>query len=309
MAAHPQVQAFLDQSRDLPGLSEMSLADGRSMIVGMNAAAGPPEDVASVEDRTAPGPAGDIPVRVYRPVDEPTLPIIVFVHGGGFTMGDLDSHDSMCRALANASGCLLVAVDYRLAPEHKFPVGIDDTFAATQWVHDHAAELGGDPDRIAIGGDSGGATFAAVVCLMARDQGGPPIRFQFLINPGGMDFDYDRPSFAENGEGYFITVDDVHWIESQYLSSPVDKDNDWRAQPGLAPDLSGLPPTIVLTAELDPVRDQGRAYVKRLHDAGVTVEHTEYEGMIHGWINMCGVVDAGREGLEQTAAAIRKALA
>jgi acetyl esterase len=310
MPVDPQVQAVVDQMAGAPGLTEMPLDAARSMIAGMNAAAGEPEPVHSVEDRVIPGPESNpIPLRVYRTSDDDALPVVVFVHGGGFTMGDLDSHDSLCRALANASECVLVAVDYRLAPEHRFPAGIDDTYAATCWVHEHAAELGGDPARLAIGGDSGGGTFATTICGMARERGGPPIGFQFLINPGGMDFDYTRPSCIENSSGYFISLDDVRWIESQYFASPDDKERDWRAAPGLAPDLSGLPPAIVLTAEYDPVRDQGRAYVERLRDAGVPVQHTEYPGVLHGWVNMFGVIDAGRKGLDETANAIRTALA
>ena len=308
MPVDPQVEAFLEQGRGLPQLHEMALADGRAMLAGMNALAGAPEAVHEITDRTIPGPAGGIPVRVYRPSDATSLPMLVFIHGGGFTMGDLDSHDSLCRALANASGCVLVAVDYRLAPEHPFPAGIDDAYAAATWVHEHADDLGGDAIRIAIGGDSGGATFATTVCAMARDQGGPPLAFQFLINPGGMDYDYGRASVTENGAGYFITVDDLHWIEGQYFASPGDKERDWRAQPGLAPDVSGLPPAIVLTAEYDPVRDQGRAYVDRLQAAGVTVEHHEYPGVIHGWVNMLGVIDAGQKALDDLAGALRVAL-
>lgn len=308
MPLHPQVQVFLDQNKGLPELHELPLAEGRRMLAAMNALAGEPEPVAAVQDRVVPGPDGTVPVRVYRPSQEPALPVIVFFHGGGFTMGDLESHDSLCRALANRSGCLLVAVDYRLAPEHRFPAGIDDSYAVTQWVHDHATELGANPDRLAVGGDSGGATFAATVCLMARERGGPPIALQFLINPGGMDYDYTRPSCAANAEGCFITMADIYWIESQYFAAPTDKERDWRAVPGAAPDLSGLPPAIVLTAEYDPVRDQGRAYVERLRDAGVPVKHRDYPGVTHGWVNMFGIIDPGREALDEIGAAIRAAL-
>ncbi len=306
MPVHPQVQFVLDAIADQPDLDELPIEESRANLKALG-----PEGVAvhAVEDRAIPGPAGSIPVRIYRPSDQTPLPVIVFVHGGGFSMGDLDSHDALCRELTNASGCLLIAIDYRLAPEHRFPAGIDDTYAATQWVHEHAAELGGDPDRIAIGGDSGGATFATTVCMMARDRGGPPLRFQFLINPGGMDYDYARPSCIDNAEGYFLTLKAMKWIEGIYFASPDDQDGDWRAAPGLAPDLAGLPPAVVITAEFDPVRDQGRAYVARLRDAGVEVSHTDYPGMIHGWVNMFHVVDDGRKGIEEIGAAIREGLA
>ncbi|MGH7897846.1 MAG: alpha/beta hydrolase fold domain-containing protein, partial [Candidatus Binatia bacterium] len=179
--------------------------------------------------------------------------------------------------------------------------------AATAWLARHGAELGGDPGRIAVGGDSGGGTFGAVVCLLARERGGPAIRFQYLINPGGMDYDYSRGSCVANAEGYFLTLDAMRWIEAQYFADPADK-SDPRAQPNLARDFSGLPPAIVLTAECDPVRDQGVEYVRRLRDARVPVQHTDYPGMIHGWVNFKGAIDAGNRGLEEVAAAIRSAL-
>ncbi len=305
---HPQVEELLRPMSGGPGPHELPLETARAMLEGLDELGGEKEPVAAVDDRSIPGPGGSIPIRVYRPSDAPRLPIAVFFHGGGFTMGSLASHDRLCRALANRSGCLVVAVDYRLAPEHRFPAGIEDAYAATAWISRHAGELGGDGSRMAVGGDSGGGTFGAVVCWLARDRGGPALRFQYLINPGGLDFDYSRPSCSENAEGYFLTMDAVRWIEGQYFADPSDK-KDPRAQLNLAGDLSALPPAIVLTAECDPVRDQGVEYVRRLREAGVPVRYADYPGMIHGWVNFKGAIEAGREALDELAAALRSALA
>ena len=308
MTLHPQVAALIEGMAGSPGPHELPLGEARAFLDAGDALAGEREDVVEVTDREIPGPHGPIAIRVYRPSDDTALPIAVFLHGGGFTMGSLDSHDRVCRALANRSGCLVVAVDYRLAPEHRFPIGIDDSYSATAWIAEHAADLGGDPERIAIGGDSGGGTFGAVVCLLARDRGAPKIRFQYLLNPGGLDFDYSRPSCADNADGCFLTMDAVRWIEGQYFTDPAQKD-DPRAALNLAPDLSGLPPAVVLTAEHDPVRDQGLEYVRRLREAGVPVQHTDYPGMIHGFVNFKGAIDDGERGLDELADAIRVGLA
>jgi acetyl esterase len=304
---HPQVVAVVEQMASRPAPNEMPLHDARASLDAGDVLAGAREDVFEVIDREIPGPRGPIPVRAYRPCDATALPVAVYLHGGGFTMGSLESHDRLCRALANRSGCLVVAVDYRLAPEHPFPAGIDDADAATTWVAAHAGELGGDPDRVAIGGDSGGGTFGAVVSMLARDRGAPELRFQYLLNPGGLDFDYTRPSCEANADGCFLTMDLVRWIEGQYFSRP-DQMTDPRAALNLAPDLSGMPPAIVITAEHDPVRDQGLEYVRRLREAGVPVQHTDYPGMIHGFVNFKGAIDDGERALDELAAAIHTAL-
>ena len=304
----PEVEALLRPMQTAPGPHEMPLEAARAMLDALDEMGGEKEPLAAVEDRVIPAPEAPIPIRLYRPSAPMPLPIAVFFHGGGFTMGGLASHDRLCRSLANRSGCLVVAVDYRLAPEHPFPAGNEDAYAATSWIASHAVELGGDAERIAVGGDSGGGTFGAVVCWLARERGGPRLRFQYLINPGGLDFDYSRPSCVENAEGYFLTMDAVRWIEAQYFADPADK-RDPRAQLNLAADLSRLPPATVLTAECDPVRDQGIEYVRRLRESGVPVAHTDYPGMIHGWVNFKGAIAAGREGLDEVAAALRAAFA
>ena len=307
MTLHPQAAAAVAIMARGPAPDEVPIAEARANLDQGDQLAGEREEVAEVTDHEVPGPLGPIPIRSYQPSGDTEQPVAVFFHGGGFSAGSLASHDRLCRALANRSRCTVVAVDYRLAPEHKFPAGIEDAYAATAWISAHAGELGVDPNRLAVGGDSGGGTFATTVALLARDRGGPPISFQYLINPGGLDFDYDRPSMVEHAEGNFLTADLVRWIEDQYFADAADKEHPLAAL-NLAPDLSGLPPAVVLTAEHDPARDQGIELVRRLREAGVPVQHTDYPGMIHGWVNFKGVIDDGERGLDELAAAIRDGL-
>jgi acetyl esterase/lipase len=303
---HPQAQAVVELMARGPAPHEVPIADARAALDAGDVLAGEREDVAEVVDRNVPGPDGPIPVRVYRPT-RGALPVAVFFHGGGFSAGSLASHDRLCRALANRSGCVVVAVDYRLAPEHPFPAGIEDAYAATAWVSDHGEELGTDRTRLAVGGDSGGGTFGASVALLARDRGGPPIAFQYLVNPGGLDYDYGRRSFLDNAEGCFLTLDLVKWIEEQYFADPADMDAPL-ASLNRVDDLTGAPPAFVLTAEHDPVRDQGIEFVRRLRADDVPVRHTDYPGMIHGWVNFKGHIDDGERALDELAAALRDAL-
>lgn len=308
MTLHPQAAAAVAIMAHGPAPDEVPIAEARANLDKGDQLAGEREEVAKVTNREIPGPLGPIPIRSYQPSGDAEQPVAVFFHGGGFSAGSLASHDRLCRALANRSGCAVVAVDYRLAPEHKFPAGIEDAYAATAWISANAGELGVDPNRLAVGGDSGGGTFATTVALLARDRGGPPIAFQYLVNPGGLDFDYDRPSMVEHGDGNFLTADLVRWIEDQYFARETDKQHPLAAL-NLAPDLSRLPPAVVLTAEHDPARDQGIELVRRLRGDGVAVAHTDYPGMIHGWVNFKGVIDDGERGLDEVAAAIREALA
>jgi acetyl esterase len=304
---HPQAQAVVELMARGPAPHEVPIADARAALDAGDVLAGEIEALAEVSDREIPGPAASIPIRVYRPALGTRLPVAVFFHGGGFTAGSLASHDRLCRALANRSGCVVIAVDYRLAPEHPFPAGIEDAYAATRWVSEHADELGVDAGRLAVGGDSGGGTFGASVALLARDRRGPAIAFQYLVNPGGLDYDYERPSFVENAEGCFLTLDLVRWIEAQYFADGSDRHAPL-AELNRVADLTGLPPAVVLTAEHDPVRDQGRRFVQRLREADVAVHHTDYPGMIHGWVNFKGQIDDGERGLDEVAAALRDAL-
>lgn len=307
MTVHAQAQAVIDLLAQGPAPHETSIEVARASLDAGDVLAGEREEVAEVEDLEIPGPLGPIPIRVYRPSTDSVLPVAVYLHGGGFTAGSLASHDRICRALANRSGCTVAAVDYRLAPEHRFPVGIEDAYAATTWVSEHAAAMRVDPARLAVGGDSGGGTFAVSVALLARDRGGPRIAFQYLVNPGGLDYDYTRPSCTDNAEGCFLTMDLVRWIEGEYFADPADKEQPLAALNEGA-DLSGLPPAIVQTAEHDPVRDQGTVLVQRLRDAGVTVQHTDYPGMIHGFVNFKGRIDDGERALDELAAALGRSL-
>ena len=217
--------------------------------------------VRSTEDSTIPGPAGDIPIRIYRPDVDGPVPTMAFFHGGGFVIGDIETHDDQARLLCRDVGMVVVSVDYRLAPEHPFPAGFEDCLAATRWVGEHIDSLGGDPDRIVVGGDSAGGNFAAAVALAARETG-PQLAAQFLIYPG-VDFvdGADYPSREQNAEGYFLTAEDMAWFREQYLPAGTDL-NDPRASPIRAADLSGAPPAVIGTAEFDPLRDEGEAYAQ-----------------------------------------------
>jgi acetyl esterase len=262
--------------------------------------------VRSTEDSTIPGPAGDIPIRIYRPDVDGPVPTMAFFHGGGFVIGDIETHDDQARLLCRDVGMVVVSVDYRLAPEHKFPAGFEDCLAATKWVAAHIDDLGGDPDRIVVGGDSSGGNFSAAVALATRETG-PRLAAQFLIYPG-VDFneDADYPSRLENAEGYFLTVEDMIWFDAQYIPEGADR-NDPRASPIRAADLSGAPPAVIGTAEFDPLRDEGEAYAKALADAGVEVRVQRYDGMIHGFYGL-GVHSAGAAAAVSDMNATLKAL-
>jgi acetyl esterase len=258
--------------------------------------------VPHVEDRRVPGPAGEIPVRTYRQGGDEPKPVIVYYHGGGWVIGSLDTHDGVCRALVDALDALVLSVDYRLAPEHRFPAAIDDAFAALQWVAAHAGELGGDPGRVAIAGDSAGGNIAAVVAQMARDAGGPALCFQLLIYPV-TDHEFESSSMCDNAEGYLLTRDDMRWFYGHYLEDPG-LGRHPRVSPLQATDLSGLAPACVITAEFDPLRDQGMAYADKLRAAGVPVEARVYDGMFHGFFSMIEWIDAGKIAFDDAVTAL-----
>jgi acetyl esterase len=265
------------------------------------------EPVASATDRAIPGPFGAIPVRVYRPLGagpEP-LPVVAFFHGGGWVVCDLDSHDGICRAIANASGCLVASVDYRLAPEHRFPVPAEDAYAAIHWLGLHAAEIGGDGARLAVAGDSAGGNLAAVVSLLTRDRGGPALALQVLVYPV-TDFRFDTESHRSIGPGYFLQSDEVRYYWHEYLADPADGANPY-ASPLRAERLAGLPPALVITAEYDPLRDEGEAYARRLADAGVATVATRYDGMFHGFVSFLTLLPDGRRAITQIGDALRRA--
>jgi acetyl esterase len=267
------------------------------------------EEVGEVSDRTMPGPGGPIPVRVYRPLapaGEP-VPLVVFFHGGGWTVCDLDSHDGICRALCNASGCALVAVDYRLAPEHPFPAAVEDAYAATCWLAENARSLGCDPRRLAVVGDSAGGNIAAVVAMMARDRGGPELALQALVYPV-IDHSDQTVSHRENGSGYALRSAEVMYYWGQYLARPGDGADPY-ASPIRAEDLSGLARALVVTGEYDPLRDEGEAYGERLRAAGVPVRVHRYEGMFHSFFSFLAVLDEARQLRDEIASELRDAFA
>jgi acetyl esterase len=303
----PQAKAFLDTMPPLPDFGSIDLALLRAGMDAQALSPGAPKPVAKVEDRSIPGPAGAIRVRVYTPAGRGPLPVLVYFHGGGFVLCSLDSHDGTCRSLANAAGAVVVSVDYRLAPEHRFPAAPEDCFAAAQWVARNAAEIGGDPARIAVGGDSAGGNLAAVTALMARDRGGPSLRFQLLIYPV-TDFAFGTASYRENATGYFLTTDMMKWFWGQYLADPRSGAEPY-ASPLRAKDLRRLPPALCITAGYDPLRDEGEAYARRLSDAGVAATLTRYDGMFHGFFGMDAQLDAAKRAIAEAGDALRKALA
>ena len=308
MPLDPQARTFLDQlaAMGAPPVTESTPLEVRAGMAAMAAFNGQPEQRAVTEDRTIPGPAGPIPVRVYRPEGDGPFPVIAFFHGGGFVIGDLETHDGPCQQLATRVPAVVVAVDYRLAPEHPFPAAVDDCFAATRWVSENAVSLGADPSRLAVAGDSAGGNLSAVVAVRARDAGAPAIAFQLLVYPA-TDLTRSFPSHAENGEGYLLTTELMEWFMGHYLGPDTD-----RRQPDASPlfvdDLSGLPPALVITAEFDPLRDEGEAYADKLRQAGVDARASRYDGMIHAFFGMDAVFDASRKAVDEAVAALQNAL-
>jgi acetyl esterase len=308
MSLDPQAKSFLDTIAGFggPPLEQLPLADARKVPLGLIEFGGSEETMAEVQNCSILGP-GPIAVRVYRPVKKETLPALMFFHGGGFVICNLDTHDRLCRSLANASGCAVVSVDYRLAPEHKYPAAVDDAYAATRYVAEHAAEFGIDPNRIAVGGDSAGGNLAAVVSLLARDRGGPRLKFQLLIYPL-VDFEDKSPSMRQFGQGdHFLSIEGLDWFKETYLAR-ADAAREPSVSPMNATDFRGLPPAMVITAECDPLRDQGEAYARKLEAAGVRVELKRYEGMIHPFLSLAGIITAGKTAIADAAAAVKGAL-
>lgn len=265
-----------------------------------------PVPVARVVNRKLHIPDTGLPVRLYYPRLTGDMPVLVYFHGGGFVLGSLDTHDSLARSLAVAADCLVVSVDYRLAPEHRFPAAVDDCLAAVRWLGDHAAEIGADPTRLAVGGDSAGGNLATVVALRLRDEGGPALAGQLLVYPMTWLRAPLEGSMAVNGEGYFLTASAVAWFENRYLADPAHASHP-HASPLLAKDLGGLPPALVITAEFDPLLDQGEAYARRMSEGGVAVTLTRYPGAIHGFFGM--PVSLGRRATEEAARWLKAAFA
>ena len=308
MPVDPAAQRFLDgmaqaPARDMAVVTPAEMRAGYDMLAALGRPAAEPP---STEDTSIPGPAGDIPVRVYRPRAGGVHPVVVFLHGGGFTIGSIASHDPLCQQIATGVPAVVVSVDYRLAPEHKFPAAVEDCWAAVQWVADHAAELGGDPARVAVAGDSAGGNLAAVCAIKAREAGGPALALQLLIYPT-TDATGSFPSIQENGKGYFLTEETMRWFQDNYLS-PDDDRRHPDASPYFVEDLSRLAPAFVVTAEYDPLRDEGEAYAKRLGEAGVPTKVKRYDGMIHAFFQLDAAIPAAADAITDSIEALRQAL-
>jgi acetyl esterase len=303
---HPQTLAVLDIMAHMGvSLGGGSPSDLRALMKSFPRPEG--ESVGAVVNRSIPGPAGDVAVRMYSPtsVGSGPRPGLVWFHGGGWVFGSLDSSDFLCRRIANRAGCRVISVDYRLAPEAKFPAAVDDCFAATKWIADHAADLGVDADSIAVGGDSCGGNLAAVVTQLARDHGGPSLAFQALVYPI-TNHKFDTLSYRDYGEGYFLTRDAMIWFWNHYLATVADG-NSPLASPLRATTLAGLPPALVITAEFDPLRDEVEAYAARLSAAGVAVELVRYDNQIHGFFGNA-MIDDGIAAVDRLGTALRAAL-
>jgi acetyl esterase len=298
---HPEVRALLEMmdAQGAPPLESQDPVEARgARVEGMKLMGGEPIVLERVEDLSVPGPGGDIPVRVYATGHGGLRPALVYFHGGGFVFGNIETHDAVCRALAKESGAVVISVDYRLAPENKFPAAVDDSHAATLWVAANAERLGVDVHRIAVGGDSAGGNLATVVAMRCRDAGGPKLAAQVLIYPVTDSSSLETQSHRELAEGYFLTSSAMEWFTGHYLTS-ADQKRHPEVSPLLAPNLAGLPPAIVITAEFDPLRDEGEAYAQRLKQAGVPVTISRYPGMIHGFVSMHGVLSGGRAAIQE----------
>lgn len=311
MPLDPHVASFLQTEAEASSVPALSLAEQRRQAEQTALAqAGEPEAVASLEDRLICGPAGAFPIRIYTPAgtEQATFPALVYFHSGGWVMGSIEAHDPVCRALANHAQCLVISVEYRLAPEHPFPAAPEDCYAAACWVAEHASEIRADPARIAVGGESAGGNLAAVVALMARDRQGPELCYQVLIYG---ETDYYEPgtvSSATYREGYGLTRQEMIWFWDQYLARPEDCMHPYAA-PLRATDLTNLPPALMITAEYDPVRDEAEHYAQRLQQAGVPVHLSRYAGMIHGFFRMFALFVQSHQALEEVADALLQAFA
>lgn len=307
MTLHPQAAAFLEQlaRQKTPSLDTLPVDLTRRALVLGSAACPNPPSLARVENLQIPRSDGtELPIRVYVPQGTEPFGVCLYFHGGGWVLNSIDTHDDLVRRLCAASGCVFVNVEYRLAPEDPYPAAIEDAYTALKWIHDHATEIACDANRIAVSGDSAGGNLAAVVCLMSRDRGGPQISFQALIYPI-TDCDFERPSYHANGEGYFLTRREMLWFWNHYVSSPEQMREPY-ASPLLAGSLRNLPPAFILTAEYDPLRDEGEAYANALRAAGIDVTLHRYEGMIHAFMKRVQQFDAAFAAIEEVAEMLRK---
>ena len=304
MPVDRQVQAFLTEFNKFPPLHQVPLEVARAQSLPSP----PPVPVEQIEEHRIVHPEGhDIPIRVYRPRTATSLPALVFFHGGGWVIGTLDGYDSLCRCLAVQADCVVISVDYRLAPEHKFPAAPDDALAASRWVGEHASLLRIDGERLALAGDSAGGNLAAVTCVRLRDEGGPKPVGQLLVYPVVRHYLPATGSVLENGEGYLLDLAAMAWFTGQYLHREGDQTHPHYAV-ALTPNLSALPPALVITAEYDPLRDEGEHYAQLLLAAGNRADVLRFDGMIHGFFGMAGI-DRGSEAIDRAASWLRSIFA
>lgn len=308
-----QMKAVLDElaAFDAPPLEQLSPENARNAptaadaVMGVLAKQGKPaiEKVGDISHQLIPGLDGDLLARVYQPQGQGPFPVLVYFHGGGWVIANLDTYDSSCRSLSNAANCIVVSVAYRQAPEHKFPAAAEDAYAATQWVIKNAAQLKGDPKRVAVGGESAGGNLAAVTCLMARDRRGSMPVYQMLIYPV-VNYAFNTPSYQENANAKPLSKAGMQWFWSHYLNNESDGNNPY-ASPLRAENLKGLPPATVITADIDPLRSEGEAYAKRLQEAGSTVRATNYTNVTHEFFGMGAVVGKAKQAVGEAAAGLR----
>jgi acetyl esterase len=306
------VENMLDLLNDYDvTLSADTVAEARGQLeIMVDLAAGDPVDVDTVEDVSVPGledGQDPIPARVYAPEGEGPFPTVAFFHGGGFVLGDIDTHDNLCRLLCDRAEAVVVSIDYRLAPEHPWPAALKDCYAGTQWAERNAADFGGDRDRLVVAGDSAGGNLAATVSLMAAERGMPDIDRQLLLYPATTYME-PMPSRSENGDGFFLSARDMLWFVQHYIEDELDAHHPWAFPMNARQDaLAETPPAYVTTCGFDPLRDEGHAYAARLAEAGVDVEYSNHETMIHGFLNMEGIVDYTYEGVEEVTEQIHRA--
>lgn len=307
MPLDPQAQYVLELLAEmgLPATHTVTPEQARINSKLRPRAAGP--EVAKVEERTIPGPDSELPVRIYTPAGPGPFPVLVWFHGGGWVVGDLDAADGTARRLTQGAECVTVSVDYRLAPETKFPGPADDCYAATMWAVQNAAHINGDASRVAVGGDSAGGNLAAAVALMARDREQPALGFQLLVYPV-TDQNFDTGTYQQWAEGYLLSRDSMKYYWNHYLSDAADARHPYAA-PLQAEAVDNLPPALVITAEFDPLCDEGEAYAQRLQAAGVPTTYSRYDGMIHGFFGMAGTIDKGDAAIAEAAAALRATFA
>lgn len=310
MALDPQIEIILGLARqaNLPEVWQLTPDQGREQYLTRVNKLKFSEPILRTEDRRIAGPGSDLPIRIYTPRELKTgerLPVLIWFHGGGFVIGSLETHDSVCRMLANRADCIVVSVDYRLAPEAKFPAAVEDCAAAMKWVALHAVEFGGDANCMAVGGDSAGANLATVMAILARDAAHPKLVFQLLIYPCVAP-EPETPSHYKFKEGYILSRNSITWFYRHYLRSPKDV-KDFRFAPLVCEDFSGLPASLIIVAGYDPLRDEGIEYARKLIEAGNRVRLANYEGMVHGFFLMGGAVDAARRAVDESAQALREA--